>query len=134
MAGEEKPYRVYRGGRTKGKVPAPARPERASRRPADGDARRYRGPSGGRAARPRRRRRWILIGVVVFFPLVLVWRVTGFLASRGGGGAANERLDANAKLALNAQSGMLPPPPPTTLLLATAPAQVGGGGGDRHSD
>ena len=47
MPGEEKPYRVYRGGRVKGKVPAPARrgrPERAKRRER-GDGRvDYRGP------------------------------------------------------------------------------------------
>src|SRR5215208_4518159 len=32
MPSEEKPYRVYRGGRTKGKVPAPARPGRRRER------------------------------------------------------------------------------------------------------
>jgi LCP family protein required for cell wall assembly len=134
MAGEEKPYRVYRGGRTKGKVPAPARPERASRRAADGGVRRYRGPSGGRPARPRRRRRWILIGVVVLFALLVVWMVAGYLAFRGGVSDANKRLDANAELALNDQSGMLLSHPTTILLLGTDHAQVGGREGDRHSD
>src|SRR5256884_970634 len=39
----EKPYRVYRGGRVKGKVPTIPRPTRE--RGGDGDARRdYRGP------------------------------------------------------------------------------------------
>ena len=84
MAPEEKPYRVYRGGRTKGKVPGPARPERARRRPEDDGARRYRGPSGGRPARPGKRRRRILIGVLVFFVLVVVWMLASYLAFRGG--------------------------------------------------
>src|SRR5215208_2757173 len=53
MPSEEKPYRVYRGGRTKGKVPAPARPGR--RRDGGGSngtggAVEYRGPDS-----PRRR-------------------------------------------------------------------------------
>jgi len=37
MAGDEKPYRVYRGGRTKGKVPL-SRNEREARRAAPRDA------------------------------------------------------------------------------------------------
>ena len=134
MAHEEKPYRVYRGGRTKGKVPAPARPERAPRRPVDDDVRRYRGPSGGRVARPRNRRRLILVGVLVFFLLVIVWGAASYLAFRGGVSDANKRLDANAKLALNDQSGLLLSHPTTILLLGTDHAQVGGREGDRHSD
>src|SRR6266508_2256680 len=134
MAPEEKPYRVYRGGRTKGKVPAPARPERASRRTGDDGVRRYRGPSGGRPARPANRRRRILIGVVVFFVLVVVWMLASYLAFRGGVSDANDRLDANARLALNDQSGLLLSHPTTILLLGTDHAQVGGREGDRHSD
>ena len=134
MAREEKPYRVYRGGRTKGKVPAPPRPERAPRKPVGDDVTRYRGPSGGRPARPGRRRRLILLGVLVFFVLVVVWMLASYLAFRGGVSDANKRLDANAKLALNDQSGLLLSHPTTILLLGTDHAQIGGREGDRHSD
>ena len=69
MAPEEKPYRVYRGGRAKGKVPRRPRagraPRRQGRRAGDGGGARteYRGParapaarkpSAGAADRPRR--------------------------------------------------------------------------------
>jgi LCP family protein required for cell wall assembly len=134
MAREEKPYRVYRGGRTKGKVPAPARPERVPRRGGDDDIRRYRGPSGGRPARQTNRRRRILIGVLVFFVVVLVWMLASYLAFRGGVSDANKRLDPNARLALKDQSGLLMSHPTTILLLGTDHAQVGGREGDRHSD
>jgi polyisoprenyl-teichoic acid--peptidoglycan teichoic acid transferase len=134
MASEEKPYRVYRGGRTKGKVPAPPRPERAPRKTDGDDVRRYRGPSGGRPARPGRRRRLILLGVLVFFLLGVVWMLASYFAFRGGVSDANKRLDANAKLALNDQSGLLLSHPTTILLLGTDHAQIGGREGDRHSD
>ena len=44
MPGEEKPYRVYRGGRQKGKVPLQARPTRASARARNEDGSAYPGP------------------------------------------------------------------------------------------
>ncbi len=134
MAGEEKPYRVYRGGRSKGKVPAPARPQRPPRRTGEeGD--RYRGPAGPTPARRHRnRRRLILLGVLVFFAVVIVWAIASFLAFRGGVSDANKRLDGSAKLALNDQSGLLLSHPTTLLLIGTDHAQVGGREGDRHSD
>ena len=47
----EKPYRVYRGGRVKGKVPAIPRPTRERDGRGDGDGRRdYRGPAAKRPA------------------------------------------------------------------------------------
>src|SRR3954465_7386343 len=54
-ASGEKPYRVYRGGRTKGKVPL-ARHERAARRAVRSD-----GPGPGKIVErpPRRRRLWL---------------------------------------------------------------------------
>src|SRR5262245_19100838 len=147
MASEEKPYRVYRGGRTKGKVPAPARPGRPKR---DRDGRRDRGGNGGSrggggdapayyrgpGAKPRRvswgKRIALAIGVILL--LVVVWAGTSYVSFRGGVNDANKRLDANARLALTEQSGLLMSHPTNILLLGTDTAQVGGRQGDRHSD
>ena len=60
MAGEEKPYRTYRGGRAKGKVPSAT--QRPSRRTGDGKGGRGEKQSGARSdyrgpgARPDRQK------------------------------------------------------------------------------
>jgi hypothetical protein len=85
MAPEEKPYRVYKGGRVKGKVPAPSgpsavRPRRSARKDAAGG---YRGPGpvrrggGGRFAWLRRIqwRRWLPVAAGVLVAIVLLWGV-----------------------------------------------------------
>ena len=127
MASEPKPYRLYRGGRVKGKVPAPARPRRET--PTD-----YRGP--GAAPKRRRIRRGRLIGLVVLVLLLLVvaWAVASWFAVSSGVSDANSRLDPNARAALTHQSGLLLSHPTTILLLGTDNAAVGGREGDRHSD
>src|SRR4029450_7813459 len=52
--GGEKPYRLYRGGRTKGRVPTVGRPEKTRRERPDRDGRRrYRGPGPKPATRRR---------------------------------------------------------------------------------
>ena len=58
--GGEKPYRVYRGGRTKGRVPTVGRPEKSAPRPkAERDGRsNYRGPGAKTTARRPRQIRW----------------------------------------------------------------------------
>jgi LCP family protein required for cell wall assembly len=138
MAPEEKPYRVYRGGRVKGKVPsATPRPVRRRRDEnggaADGAAIEYHGPG----ARPETRPRWgrrvaIVLGVLLL--LLIVWGVTSWLSFSHGVADANKRLDQNAKLALADQSGLLSSHSTTILMLGTDNAQVGGREGDRHSD
>jgi LCP family protein required for cell wall assembly len=135
MAREEKPYRVYRGGRAKGKVPsATPRPGREQR---DGgrsraDRTEYRGPG----ARPKQVRwgRRIGIGALVFLLLVVVWAIASWFAFSGGVSDANKRLDPNAKSALAEQSGLLLSHPTTILIMGTDTAKVGGREGDRHSD
>jgi polyisoprenyl-teichoic acid--peptidoglycan teichoic acid transferase len=143
MAGEEKPYRTYRGGRAKGKVP-PAT-AKASRSAGDGKGGRrdkrsgsrndYRGPG----ARPDREKnvRWgrrIGIGAVVLLLLALVWAVTSWFAFSSGVSDANKRLTPDARSALASQNGLLLSHSTTVLLLGTDNSQIGGRTGDRHSD
>src|SRR2546423_3443354 len=92
MAGVEKPYRVYRGGRVKGRVPLERPPERAPRR--DG-----REPGKPKIRRPRRRWSWkrrILVTLLALFVLFVIWALSGFLSFRSGVAAANKRLDRMA--------------------------------------
>ena len=112
MATGQKPYRVYRGGRVKGKVPL----ERPRARP-DRDGRAPRAP---RARKPRRRwgwRRRLVVGFVVLLFLVIVWAVAGYLSFRSGVDKANKRLDANVAPVLANQEGMLLSHETTVLLL-----------------
>jgi LCP family protein required for cell wall assembly len=138
MAQEEKPYRVYRGGRAKGKVPKAAPPPpRVQRRGADGrggDSIEYRGP--GAPAGPRKAR-WglrIALGLGTLLILFVVWAVASWLAFSGGVSTANKQLDQNAKLALSAQSGLVLSHPTTILMLGTDHASGSGRTGDFHSD
>ncbi len=141
MAREEKPYRVYRGGRAKGKVPtASSRPGRTSRDPAGGSGAsegrsEYRGPGAPRPGtrRPRWGRR-IAIALAVLVILIVVWGVASWFSFSRGVSDANKRLDQNAKLALTTQSGLLISHPTTILMLGTDNSQIGGRAGDRHSD
>jgi polyisoprenyl-teichoic acid--peptidoglycan teichoic acid transferase len=133
MAREEKPYRVYRGGRAKGKVPAtPSRPSRAAR---EESRKEYRGPGAARRAtgRPRWGRR-IGLAVIVVLVLIVVWAIASWFSFSSGVSDANKRLDPNAKLALAQQSGLLLSHSTTILLLGTDNAAVGHREGDRHSD
>jgi LCP family protein required for cell wall assembly len=142
MAPEEKPYRVYRGGRAKGNVPSVAgRPGRTPRDrsgggggDAGGKGRRadYRGP-GPRVKQVRWGRR-VALGVAVLAVLFVIWAVTSWLQFSSGVSDANKRLDPNAKLALSSQGGLLLSHSTTILLLGTDNARVGGRAGDRHSD
>jgi LCP family protein required for cell wall assembly len=112
MATGEKPYRVYRGGRTKGKVPLErpqARPERNGRTPRQPKIR-----------RPRRRWSWkrrIGVGLIVLFVLAIVWGIAGYLSFRGGVEKANKRLDPSVPSVLAKQSGLLLTHATTILLL-----------------
>jgi LCP family protein required for cell wall assembly len=132
MPREEKPYRVYRGGRQKGKVPTIARRTRAARaREADG-ASSYRGPG----PRPRKRwtwRRWLAVGLAALLVLVLVWAVASYLSLRNGVKAANKRLPAGADEALTHQDSLIFSSPTNILLLGTDHANQPGHDTE-HSD
>jgi polyisoprenyl-teichoic acid--peptidoglycan teichoic acid transferase len=119
MAAGDKPYRVYRGGRTKGRVPTLPGPERPRRR--DGRIP-GRAPVPAPPSAPRRRlgrgRRigLVLLGLAL---LLLVWGVLSFLAFRSGAKDANARLEPEAKAALSQSDGLLLTTASTTLLLGT---------------
>jgi LCP family protein required for cell wall assembly len=131
----EKPYRVYRGGRTKGKVPLQRRAD-APRRPSagpDGDGR------GRDPVRRRPRRRWswkrrIGIGVLVLVLFLIVWGVVGYLSVRGGVKDANARLSPGAGATLAKQDGLLLSHSSNILLLGTDHSANESRTGLRHSD
>jgi polyisoprenyl-teichoic acid--peptidoglycan teichoic acid transferase len=112
MATGDKPYRVYRGGRVKGKVPGLPRPESDGRRSG-------RPPLLTEPKRRVRRRTAILLAVLLIVVLVIVWLVLGFLAVRKGVRAANERLEPQAVAALAPQDGLLLNQPVTIALFGT---------------
>jgi len=103
VAGKDKPYRVYRGGRAKGPIRHEPPKKEAGRR--DGDGYTYKGPKPARKPRRwRRRMLWALVGVILLF---LVWAVLGYLAFRSGIKDANKRLDPLAARALTPEKGLL---------------------------
>jgi polyisoprenyl-teichoic acid--peptidoglycan teichoic acid transferase len=115
MATGEKPYRVYRGGRTKGRVPL-ERPQ--TRRERDG-----RSPSPPRVRRPRRRWSWkrrIGVTLLLVLLLIVIWSIAGYLSFRGGVAKANERLQKTSpgiERVLASQDGAVLSNPTTILML-----------------
>jgi LCP family protein required for cell wall assembly len=129
MPPDEKPYRVYKGGRVKGKVPAPSRrvPAKPERRLA--------------LSRPRLRwprhlswRRTILLALVLLIVLVVAWGVVGYLSFSGGVSDANKRLDPKTRAALADQGGVLFSHATNILVLGTDTGPGAQREGDRHSD
>ena len=129
----EKPYRVYRGGRVKGKVPTVPKPGQETA--GDGSGRsRYAGP-GAKPRLPRWSwRRWLVLGIVVLVFLFFVWALSSYLAFRGGVKDANKRLPASAKRVLASDGGLLLSHPTDILLLGTDHSRLASRAGDRHSD
>ena len=115
MATGEKPYRVYRGGRTKGRVPLERpqrRQERNGRRPVEPKVR-----------RPRRRWSWrrrIGLVLLVLLLVAVLWAIAGYLSFRGGVAKANDRMEKTSpgiNRVLASQDGALLSNPTTILLL-----------------
>ena len=119
-----KPYRLYRGGRSKGKVPLDRR-FRSDRTPpvAAGD--------------PRRRRRWglwVALALVGLIVLVIVWGVLGYVSFSRGVSKANERLPPGTRAKLAPQDGSLLSTPSTILVMGTDGGSEPGRGSDHRSD
>lgn len=129
----EKPYRVYRGGRAKGKVPL-------DRRDPNG-RRSFRSDGGGpkkvvqRRNRRLPRRRTVLLAILGLIVLFLIWAVAGYLSVSSGVSAANKRLPSSVRSVLAPDGGLIYSTPTNILLLGTdhAGANVGRSA-DQHSD
>ncbi len=117
MAEGEKPYRLYKGGRTKGKVPLATRPAPRSLGEPDGAV----APARGAPPRTKRPRWGLRVGLVVLalVALTIVWLVASYLAFRSGVEKANERLPAAVRAGLAPQEGLLISKPTLILLLGT---------------
>ena len=135
-ASGEKPYRVYRGGRQKGKVPSPGRERRERRAP---DPQRQRRDVRRRPQRERSVRRtvaWVILGLIV---LLIVWAVAGYFSVRSGDRDANARLQRAAPgidATLKPTGGLLMNNSANILLIGTDHSDNGQAGrsSDRHSD
>ena len=131
MAGKEKPYRVYRAGRSRGPI-----------KPLDGEERfrlLRRDDDGQRppaTPRPRRRRPWkrivafAILGVIV---LALVWAFLGYLAIRSGVKDANARIGTRTRAAL-APGGSIWSHQENTVVLGTDKGPGKGRTGPGRSD
>ena len=109
MADGDKPYRVYKGGRTRGKVPTAPRPDRQRQ-------------GESRAPKPTRRPRWgrrIGLALALLFVLLVVWTVASYLSFRTGVANANARLPRAVEASLAPQEGALASKPTLILLLGT---------------
>jgi LCP family protein required for cell wall assembly len=141
-ASGEKPYRVYRGGRAKGKVPLQRR-EREARRAVRSDG--GRGPGKVVQRPPRRRRlwlgwtwrRWTVVTILGLIVLAMIWGALGYLSVSSGVSDANKRLPENVRPNLTSDSGLILSSPTTILLLGSDHATGKGSTGrgvDQHSD
>jgi LCP family protein required for cell wall assembly len=139
-ASGEKPYRVYKGGRAKGKVPLPTK-ERETERPGRTTYRSGGSSGNGRPVirRPRKGwtwKRWTWVTLLVLVVLLIVWSVAGFLSVRSGVKDANGRLQVGADSALAKQNSLLLSSGTNILLLGTDHSTNGQNGrsSDQHSD
>ncbi|MDX6503718.1 MAG: hypothetical protein QOE29_843 [Gaiellaceae bacterium] len=139
VAEGQKPYRVYRGGRAQGTVPLTSKQQAAPARKKAGvsggnGAPRYRGPGPARPPRRRPWRRRVLLALLLLFVLFVVWGVASYLALAGGDAAAQRRLGAPAKAALDPESGLLLAHTTDILVLGTDHSSSVARATDRHSD
>jgi LCP family protein required for cell wall assembly len=130
MPAQDKPYRVYRGGRVKGRVPL-ARDAPPSRKPPAGTPA---APPGGAPRRPRRKKRWIALGLVLLLVLVVVWAVTAYVSVSSGVSEANERVPTGVRRQLTPADGLLVSNPATILVLGTDGGSTAGREGANRSD
>ena len=127
MPEQAKPYRVYKGGRAKGKVPL-------QRPPADRGAESGAGTDAANAPAATPRDGVSRSRVAVVLLLGIVWLVASYLSVSGGISDANARVPAPVLGELTTQSGLLTSTPTTILVLGTDGGTQPGRGGAHRSD
>lgn len=137
----DKPYKVYRGGRTKGKVPLAGADRRDGKQQRKRES--FRGDGGGSGRQVVRRqrkrwtwRRWIPLTILVVVLVLVLWGVAGYLSVRSGVADANGRLPDGTTAALTPQNGLMLSNASNILLLGTDHSNNGqpGRSSDDHSD
>jgi polyisoprenyl-teichoic acid--peptidoglycan teichoic acid transferase len=123
MAVGDKPYRRYRGGRVKGRVPLERKARQAERPSARAGSK-----------RPRRWGRWALLVLGALVILFVVWGLLGYLSFSSGVSEANDRLPARAENRLAKAEGSLLSTPSTTLVIGTDGGSAPGRRDARRSD
>ena len=119
-----KPYRLYRGGRKKGRVPL----ERARRPPTQPS----RTPTSGR--RRRRWSLWIALALLGFVVLFAAWGALGYRSFSSGVEQANGRLPDAAEARLAKRGGSILSDPTTILVIGTDGGRAPGRGDANRSD
>jgi LCP family protein required for cell wall assembly len=76
----------------------------------------------------------VLLGLLLLVVLAVAWSVGTYLALAGGDKAAQDRLGAPAKAALDKESGLLLSNTTDILVLGTDHSEAVGRAADRHSD
>jgi polyisoprenyl-teichoic acid--peptidoglycan teichoic acid transferase len=125
MAEGEKPYRRYRGGRVKGRVPLdrgkPATPKSDEKPKKPGDGR-------------RRWVRWVAFSLLGLVLLTIVWGILGYLSFSRGVDDANARLQPRAVNRLSNDGGSLFSDSKTILVIGTDGGKAPGRQDARRSD
>ncbi len=126
MPEQEKPYRVYRGGRAKGRVPL----QRQVTPTAAGNG------DGASPRRPRQRHwgRRITVTLLALLLLAVAWLVASYLSFSSGISAANDRVPKSVRAQLTSRDGMLSSTPTTILVLGTDGGRAQGRDGANRSD
>jgi LCP family protein required for cell wall assembly len=126
MPEQAKPYRVYKGGRAKGRVPL-------QRQTSPTQA----GADSNRSVRAPRERHWgrrITLALVLLLLLAIAWLVASYLSFARGISAANDRVPKSVQAQLTSQDGMLTSTPTTILVLGTDGGSASGRQGANRSD